>query len=69
MRQSRDKAYVSLDGGKSWIVIHPDGHTSMQWCTPSNAPLYIVEHECECNHECELEPSECCDHECELDSL
>lgn len=55
IRQARKRqvVYVSLDGGKSWIVIHPDGHTTEQWREPSqtNTWLYVTEWCCE--HDCE----------------
>ena len=49
----RHTVYVSMDGGKSWVVIHPDGQTSRQWMAPVGATRYLAE--------------VCCEHDCGLD--
>lgn len=54
LRRSREIAYVSMDAGKSWVVIHPDGHTTIQWRTPVDAPLFFSEAKC-CEHVCDLD--------------
>ena len=56
LRRSRGTVYVSLDNEKSWLAIHPDGSTSVQYRTP-NGPRMVSEW-----------TWECCDHECTADS-
>lgn len=46
-RNAPDLAYVSFDGGKSWLVVHPDGTTTMQFRAPL-VPLVFGSYICTC---------------------
>ncbi len=43
-------AYVSFDGGKSWLVVHPDGTTTVQYRTPV-VPLVFGSYWCQCGED------------------
>ena len=43
-----DLVYVSFDAGRSWLVVHPDGTTTVQYRTPVVPLAFSV---CACNEE------------------
>lgn len=45
--RSPEAAYVSFDGGKSWLVVHPDGTVTVQYRQPP-FPLVFGSYWCSC---------------------